>query len=193
LADHEIITDENLLRRAAQGEEAAFVRLYERHRDAVHRFAYRLTGRQDAAQDVTHECFMSLLRRPEAFDASRAALRTYLLAAARNLAFKQLRRQGQEIANEEIIDEIAAPESLNPLRRLLKAELASEVRRAVLELPPLQREAVILFEYEDLSLAEIAAVTGVDANAVKARLHRARQKLKHSLAGYWQGVAAAGS
>jgi len=58
------------------------------------------------------------------------------------------------------------------------------VRRAVEELPPLQREAFVLFEYEELPLAEIAAIVGADAGAVKARLHRARQHLKRRLAPY---------
>ena len=66
------------------------------------------------------------------------------------------------------------------------AELTAEVRRAIASLPPLQREALVLFEYEDLSLAEIAAVVGADSNAVKARLFRARDKLRASLGRYFR-------
>jgi RNA polymerase sigma-70 factor (ECF subfamily) len=51
-------------------------------------------------------------------------------------------------------------------------------------LPPLQREALVLFEFEELSLAEIAEVVGADTGTVKARLHRARQRLKRILAPY---------
>ncbi len=190
LADHEISTDTELLTRAAQGDETAFQQLYGRHRDAVYRFAYRLLGTAAAAEDATHDCFIALLRRPLAFDATRATLRTYLLAAARNLAFKQFRRNGHELIVEEWLDEPTAPETLNPLRQLLAQEAAVEVRRAVLSLPPLQREALVLFEYEELSLAEIATITGADVNAVKARLHRARQSLKRELADYWQPALA---
>lgn len=189
LADHEITTDKGLLERAAQGDEAAFRQLYERHRDAVFRFAYRLLGGVEAAEDVTHDCFISLLERSHAFDPTRATLRTYLLAAARHLAYKRFRREGREDLFDEPADAALLTEFANPLSRLLAAETAEAVQRAVLELPPLQREALILFEYEELSLAEIAAVTGVDANAVKARLHRARQGLKRALAPFWQGAA----
>jgi RNA polymerase sigma-70 factor, ECF subfamily len=62
--------------------------------------------------------------------------------------------------------------------------LATEVRRAVGSLPPLQREAVILFEYEGLSLNDVAEITGADVGAVKGRLYRARERLKTILRPY---------
>ena len=86
------MTDERLLNRASRGDEAAFLLLYERHRDAVFRFAYRLLGSVGSAEDVTHDCFLSLLKQPGKFDASRASLRTYLLAAARNLSIGKIAR-----------------------------------------------------------------------------------------------------
>ncbi|MGB7924091.1 MAG: RNA polymerase sigma factor [Pyrinomonadaceae bacterium] len=181
------MTDERLLKRASRGDEAAFLLLYERHRDAVFRFAYRLLGSTALAEDVAHDCFLSLIKQPERFDPSRAVqLRTYLYAAARNLAMKHFRRQGREAAADELPEEPRAPSTEEPLRRLLDAELSSEVRRAVEELSPLQREALILFEYEELSLAEIAAIVGADIGTVKARLSRARQRLRRSLAPYFR-------
>ena len=71
-----------------------------------------------------------------------------------------------------------------PLRRLLDEELAAKVQEAVSSLPPLQREALVLFEYEGLPLSEIANVVGTDVGAVKSRLHRARERLRNSLAQY---------
>ena len=56
--------------------------------------------------------------------------------------------------------------------------------RAVAELPQLQRETVILFEYEGFTLAEIAEVVSADVGAIKSRLHRARENLRRSLAAY---------
>jgi RNA polymerase sigma-70 factor (ECF subfamily) len=178
------MTDERLLNRASRGDEAAFLQLYERHRDAVFRFAYRLLGSTSLAEDVTHDCFLSLLRQPGKFDSSRAALRTYLLAAARNLSSKHFRHAGNEVTVEELPEEPRQPEGAEPLRQLLDEELSSEVQRAVASLPPLQREALILFEYEELSLAQVALVVGADVGTVKARLHRARQRLKRVLAPY---------
>lgn len=76
--------------------------------------------------------------------------------------------------------ETAAPADV--LGEILASERAALVADAVAGLPALQREAIVLFEYEDLSLDEIAAITGVDVGAVKARLHRARESLRKRLA-----------
>jgi RNA polymerase sigma-70 factor, ECF subfamily len=181
------MTDERLLKDASRGDEAAFLVLYQRHRDAVFRFAYRLTGSATAAEDVTHDCFLSLIRAPARFDPSRAELRTYLFAAARNLSFKHLRPQSAQLALEELTVEPCGPDREQPLRQLLNEELSAEVQKAVASLPPLQREALVLFEYEELSLAEIALVTGTETGVVKSRLHRARGKLRQLLAPYLQG------
>ena len=178
------IKDELLLQRAGEGDQAAFRELYERHRLPVFRFAYRLLGSIEAAEDVTHDCFLSLIRRSDSFDPERASLRTYLFAAARNLAMKHFRRLGREGSLDELAEAQVASSRQEPLRRVLREEMENQVRDAVLALPPLQREAVVLFEYEDLSLSEIAAITQSDVGAVKARLHRAREGLRRMLRPY---------
>ena len=177
-------TDEVLLSRAGKGDQAAFLELYDRHRQPIFRFAYRLLGEVDIAEDVTHDCFLSLIRKPENFRSERASLRTYLFAAARNLALKHFRSTGRETGLDEVNEELQLPARKNPLGKLLDEELATEVRRAVSSLPPLQREAVILFEYEGLSLNDVAEITGADVGAVKGRLYRARERLKTILRPY---------
>jgi RNA polymerase sigma-70 factor (ECF subfamily) len=91
-----------------------------------------------------------------------------------------------ETTDEEVPEprtEAGAPE---PLRKLLDDEVATQVRLAVEALPPLQREALVLFEYEELSLAEIAQVAETDVGTIKSRLHRARERLRHTLAPWLQ-------
>ncbi|MBO0726850.1 MAG: RNA polymerase sigma factor [Blastocatellia bacterium] len=185
------MTDEKLLENAAAGDETAFVALYQRHRDLVFRFAYRLLQSRETAEEITHDCFLSLIKEPRRFKADRgkASLRTYLCAAARNLAFKRLRRAGAETAFDDFSEHLVAAESQEPLRLLLDAEVSETVRKAVGELPPLQREALILFEYEEMSLAEIAEVAGADVGTVKSRLHRARERLRVALAPYFKSGA----
>jgi RNA polymerase sigma-70 factor (ECF subfamily) len=172
-----------LLRKAGQGDEAAFLLLYERHRTPVFRFACRMLGSAPLAEDVTQECFLAILRRPEGYRPDRgASLRTYLCAIARNLALKQLRRQGQETTTDDPPEAPPGSGERDPLTRVMDEEAAEAVRRAVSALPPLQREVVVLFEYEDMSLAETAAVCDIDVGTVKSRLHRARGRLRRSLA-----------
>lgn len=180
-------TDTQLLRRAGGGDEAAFLLLYRRHRETVFRFAYRLLASIEAAEDITQECFLSVLLHPERFDEARASLRTYLCAAARNLALKHFRGRERESAIDDDFENeliVSAPEE--PLRHLLDAELSEKVRAAIEDLPPLQREALILFEYEDFTLAEIAQIAGADTGTIKSRLHRARTGLRRTLAPYFK-------
>ncbi len=180
----ERITDELLLKRAGEGEQAAFLELYDRYRQPIFRFAYRLLGSVEVAEDVTHDCFLSLIRKPENFRPERASLKTYLYAAARNLALKHFRDQGRETGLDEVAEEPRESPRRGPLRRLLDAELVTHVQEAVFNLPPLQREALILFEYEGLSLNEVAEIAGTDVGAIKARLYRAREGLKRTLRPY---------
>ena len=177
-------TDERLLEKAAHGETAAFQILYERYRDPIFRFAYRLLGSSEAAEDVTHDCFLSLIKEPGRFDSSRASLRTYIYAAARNLAAKRYNSFARETGIERLDEEPS--DRHEPMAQVLDNELAEVVQRAIASLPPLQREALVLFEYDELSLAEIAAIVGADANTVKARLFRAREKLRAGLDRYFR-------
>ena len=177
-------TDEVLLKQAGKGDQAAFLELYDRYRDPIFRFAYRLLGAVEIAEDVTHDCFLSLIRKPENFRPERASLKTYLYAATRNLALKHFRDQGRETGLDEVSEEPKESARRGPLRRLLDEELATQVREAIFSLPPLQREALILFEYEGLSLNEVAEIAGTDAGAIKARLYRARDGLRRMLRPY---------
>ena len=180
-------TDELLLKEAGEGDQAAFLKLYDRYREPIFRFAYRLLGSVEIAEDVTHDCFLSLIRKPENYRPERASLKTYLYAAARNLALKHFRDQGRETALDEVREEPRDSPRRGPLRRLLDEELATQVREAIFSLPPLQREALILFEYEGLSLNEVAEVAGTDTGAIKARLYRAREGLRRVLRPYLEG------
>ena len=76
---------------------------------------------------------------------------------------------------------------------MIDEEAAEAVRLAVQTLPPLQREAVLLFEYEEMSLADIAAVCETDVGTVKSRLHRARERLRRTLAPFMAGGPTAAS
>jgi RNA polymerase sigma-70 factor (ECF subfamily) len=170
------MTEADLVREARQGGEKAFLAIYHRHRSSVFQFAWRLTGSQSVAEDVAQECFLTLVR-GMAFDGDRGELRTYLFGIARNLVLRRLRiseREAEEAA------EAAAP--IDVLGDLLEAERSELLAGAIAKLSMLQREAIVLFTFEELSLEEIAKITGVDVGTVKSRLHRARESLRSALA-----------
>jgi RNA polymerase sigma-70 factor (ECF subfamily) len=176
--------DERLLESAASGSEDAFVELYRRHHPRVFRFAFRMTGSPEAAEDITHACFIGLLESPGRFR-GQSALGTYLCAAARNQCLKRIRRVRFEVLGGD--PPPRADLGRGPLGLLLQDEEARLVRDAVLALAPLHREVVILAELEGLDLATVAAIVGAEVGAVKVRLHRARKKLRQRLERYMEG------
>jgi RNA polymerase sigma-70 factor (ECF subfamily) len=172
-------TDQELLRATLGGDEEAFVEIYRRHRERVYRFAYRMTGSAEAARDVTHTCFCSLLETPSRFD-GRVGLGTYLCAAARNLSLRHASRAWRERPAASSAD-LRPGRGPSPLDALLEDERARIVREVLSALAPLHREVLILVEYEDLDLATVAEVVGAAVGTVKVRLHRARRKLRAAL------------
>jgi RNA polymerase sigma-70 factor, ECF subfamily len=173
------LTDVELIARAAGGDLTAFQLLYERHWNAVYRFAWLLTNSVPDAEDITQECFLALFRKPAFFDPVRAQLRTWLIAVARNQHLQRRRNLALQ-ASPADLETSGVPAGLE--EELIRLERADAVRRAVDALPPVQREALYLFEFEGLSLADIAVVLEIQPNAVKARLYRARGQLRLLLA-----------
>ena len=155
--------------------DAEFKAAFDEHKDAVYRFAWRMSGSPAAAEDITQNAFVGLLRDPARFDPARGTLRAFLLGIARNLALKHWRAEHRF---EPLDDEAMVAEPLD----LDRGQVGDIVGRAVRALPPLQCEVVILVEYEGLTLAEVARAVGADIGTVKSRLHRARENLRRALA-----------
>jgi RNA polymerase sigma-70 factor, ECF subfamily len=163
--------------------DAEFQAAFDQHKDAVYRFAWRMSGSASAAEDITQDVFVGLLRHPDRFDPDRGALRAFLLGIARNLALKRWRKEHrlEPLDNETLVTE---PVDLG------RGEVGEIVGRAVQALRPLQREVVILAEYEGLTLAEIARAVDADVGTVKSRLHRARENLRRMLSPLRSGQSA---
>jgi RNA polymerase sigma-70 factor, ECF subfamily len=155
--------------------DSDFRRAFHTHKDVLYRFVYRMTRSANGAEDIVQECFLALWRKPEAYDPNRGTLRAFLLGIARKLVLKRWRDEHPHDLLEED-SSICAPIDL------VGQERAEMVIRAIQMLTPLQREAIILAEYEDLTLEEIAHATESEVAGVKARLHRARANLKRMLA-----------
>ena len=180
------MTDEALLKKAANGDRAAFLLIYERHRVAIYRFALQMLGNNQQAEDVTHDCFLSLMKKPERFNPQTGSLRTYLFGAARNLALKHFRDSSGSFSIVDLKIEPKSRKEQSPLNKLVEDETAEKVRSAIALLPVLQREALILFEYQEMSLAEIAVIVESDIGTVKSRLRRAREQLRKTLSPYFK-------
>jgi RNA polymerase sigma-70 factor, ECF subfamily len=156
--------------------DVEFQAAFDQHKDAVYRFAWRMSGSPVTAEDITQDVFVGLLRYPDRFDPLRGTLRAFLLGIARNLAFKHWRKEHRFEPLDDEQPGVAEPVDLE------RGEVGDIVGRAVRALRPLQREVVILAEYEGLTLAEVARAVDADVGTVKSRLHRARENLRRTLA-----------
>ena len=156
------------------------LRLFDEHHALLFRFAYRLTGSAADAEDIVQTCFLELLKPQSSYDPTRDA-RFWLIGIVRNQAFKRLRQKVQP--------GIPVREgSPSPEEQTLRSEVEEVVRRAVVMLPETQREVLVLAHYEQLPLAEIAAILSLEIGAVKSRLQRARETLREMLAEYAPSV-----
>jgi RNA polymerase sigma-70 factor (ECF subfamily) len=181
-------SDVDLLRQMRAGAAPAFAALYRRHQGPLFRFAVLRCGSTDTAADIVQEVFMGLLSGRFQFDPLRGQLQHFLFGVARNLVLKHEEPRQRQVALADSDDDEAGLElesdEPGPLARLLDNEAAEEVRRALAQLAPHYRDAVILYEMHDLSYAEIADVCQVDIGTVRSRLSRGRAALARRLAAF---------
>ncbi len=151
-----------------------FAAIFNEHKTAVYQFAWRMSNSRTTAEDVTQDVFLALLRGDIEADDARGSVRSLLLGTARNLIWKRWRheRRWNPLAEDAFI---ASPLPFHDEDR------EEAVSMAMGSLPPLQREALILATYHELSLQEVAEALGVETGTVKARLHRGRENLKRML------------
>ncbi len=169
----EAIKDEVLVERARAGDQPAFLLLYARYRNEIFRFLYLLSGSIEVAEDITHDCFLSLIKEFGEVQADTSTtLHTQLYSTARNLAMAYFGDSGYRADDVPIYK-----------RERRSGEVsAAEVREAVLGLPLLEREVLVFSEFEGLRPNHIATIVGSDVETVTARLERARQRLRNTLA-----------
>jgi RNA polymerase sigma-70 factor (ECF subfamily) len=171
-------SDYDLLTRMLAGDEAAFTVLYRRRQGAVYRFALQMTGSVVIAEDVTQEVFMELIEHGKRFDPSRGALASFLYGVARNLVLRRLERDRAADREPEMEDRAGDDDVLGDLTR---RETVEQVRRAVLSLPAVYREAVVLCDLQDLSYEDAAAALDCPVGTVRSRLNRGRGMLAQKL------------
>ena len=175
-----------LLARMRQGDEAAFVALYRRHRDAVYRLALLYCGSSAQAADVTQETFIHFMTRTDQFDPLRGTIGAWLCGVARNIARKAM-GQREDATDPEDLASDTAPHDAHidhdtPLERLLRNEAAEKVRACLAAIAPHYRDVLILCELSELTYAEAAQVCGIDIGTVRSRLSRARAQFAQRLA-----------
>lgn len=172
------MTDTDLVRRARQGDEAAWESLTRRHQDAVFRLAYLVCGTADDAEDVAQEAFIRAFESLDRFDASRP-MRPWLLQIARNLAYNR-RRSIRRYLNALERFTRNEPEPITTVGTAEPAHWDAQMLwQAVRRLKRQDREVIYLRYFLETSVVDTAQILDIAEGTVKSRTYRALQRLQH--------------
>lgn len=175
---------------AAPMTEAALEQLMDRYADLVLRLAYTYLGNRADAEDLVQTVFLKAFASAPSFNDSdhEKAWLIRVTANASKDALRARKRRAVPVAlDERASDAGAASLSGAPSSTASSCEAPGPVTEAVLALPPAYREVVYLYYYEEYSTREIAALTDSSEVAVRARLSRARKKMRAALEGVCHG------
>jgi RNA polymerase sigma-70 factor (ECF subfamily) len=188
----DLTSDDRLIARLRGGDDDAFDELVARYQDKVYGLALRLSGNPSDAEEILQDTFLQVYRKLDQFRAE-ARFSTWLYRVATNSALMH-RRTNKRFQAEPLDDYLPRFDEEGHIhpdldsRRVARAdellerkELAERTLAAVAELPDLYRETFVLRDIEGLATEEVASILGIDAGAVRTRLHRARLMMRRSL------------
>jgi len=158
----------------AGGDAAAFETLYRRHKDALYRYLLRGAGTPDHAAELFQDVWKNLIQARAKYRAG-APFTAWLFKLGHNRLVDFWRAQRPQ---EEVAEDLAAPESERPDETAVRRSHAAQLLRALAALPPEQREIIVLREERELTLEQIAEIQGVGRETVKSRLRYALAKLR---------------
>lgn len=176
--------DDYLVRRAQEGYLDAYAALVDRHSTHVYRVALRLLGNYHDAEDVTQDAFVVAWESLPRYRGE-ASFSTWLYRIATNRAINVARRR-ERADRQDPLDSLRTEADVapGPAQQIEATASSSAVREAIAELPMDQRVPLVLRQFEHLSYAEIADITGSSVPAVRSHLHRARRALAGRLEGW---------
>jgi RNA polymerase sigma factor (sigma-70 family) len=185
------LSDEALVARFAAGEVAAFEQLYERHEMPLWRYLVRQCSDRAAADELMQEVWFAVTREAVRFDA-KGRFAPWLYTIARHRVIDRYRAlhpaESLDAADieggEPLSARLADGNSVSPLSASEQAEQGAAILAALERLPREQREAFVLQAEADLSVEDIARITGTTFETAKSRLRYARDKLKVLLRDY---------
>ena len=174
------MTDDELIRRVAQGHESAAEDLYRRYAPPVFTLALQMLNSREEAEEVLQDTFLTLYRKAHRYEAERASVKTFVYAVARSQALSKLRARKRVPATTsydaaDVAQVFAAPEGADPLTGLM-------IRDALAQLSAQERTLLEASFYEGISHEQLAARHSLPLGTLKSKLRRALLKL-HTLLG----------
>lgn len=178
-------SNEDLLRRCEDNDEAALRELLRRHERPVYGLLYRMLGSHEDAEEALAEVFVKVWRAAKSFRGA-SKFTTWLYRIAGNTAKDALRsrKARPEITIDDVIlseMDLSGSDAIDPEQALVKAAELSDIENAMQRLSEEDRLLITLYHVQELSLEEIAQITGQSRANLKVKLFRARQKLRTHL------------
>jgi RNA polymerase sigma-70 factor (ECF subfamily) len=170
-------SDEALMKAWAGGDPGAFEQLYARYRQPLYRYILRLSGDPVAANDLYQGCWEKVIKARKRYR-PKAPFGAWLFRIARNHVFDHFRRSRPE---DELKPEFMATDDPGPDQKLADADRAAALERALGQLPPEQRDVVLLKLEGGLDLQQIADISGTGRETAKSRLRYAIRKLRQAI------------
>jgi len=179
------ITDEELMLGYRDGDSHAFEKLYLKHKGGLYRYFLQKCGNASIAEELFQDVWMKLIKARENYEV-KAKFSTWLYQMARNHFIDHYRKHSISVSmNQPIqgneLENIPAVNNQQPEQQVEYQQRAETLLQLISALPDEQREAFLLREEADMSLAEIAEVTGVNIETAKSRLRYAVNKIRNSL------------
>jgi RNA polymerase sigma-70 factor (ECF subfamily) len=193
--DSQVAQQVALVARCMAGDSGAWELLVRQNNRRVFNLCYRFTGSMTDAEDLTQDVFIKIYRTLGSFDPERAAFTTWMTTVTRNLLVDHFRRTKQERTTDSMDSSPEGEEEGSGLRlsdriedsaprpdqRVETQEKQKMVHKALQELSPELKEAVILRDLQDMDYKEIAATLKVPEGTVKSRINRGRAELARVL------------
>ena len=165
-----------IITRVLAGDVDCFRHLVERYQMPIIRMISNIVPDSHMCQDLAQDVFLTAYKKLSSFDPARSDFSTWLFAIARNQSINALKKR--PISSPELPEK---PDSHQPYTNLAEKEFFVQLDRALADLPPKQKTAFVLAEFENLTYQQIAQIEGVRIGTVRSRISRAKQKLRSAL------------
>jgi RNA polymerase sigma-70 factor (ECF subfamily) len=178
----QVPNEEYHLQRVRKGDHQAYAILVEYYKDLVFTICKRITQNDEDAEECAQDTFVKAFRYLDSFKGE-AKFSTWLFRIAYNTAISKQRRQRHEFhsTDERQVMNLSFEDTESGYRTLGAEQRRQYLQQAIARLSPEDANLVTLFYYNELSMAEIQEVTGIELSNIKVKLHRARKKLHEHL------------